>query len=301
MRKVRFVQADVFSDSPFGGNPVVVIPDAEGITPDQMQTIARGLGSAETAFLRPATVPDADLRLCCYTPTTRVPFSGHQALGAAYVWGAEGRTPLRSPVTRLHIQMDIGVLPVDLQVEAGHIARVVMTEQSPAFGALLEDIWGLAGALSVEPEAIGAHLPCQVVSTGLPALIVPFRSLSALQEVIPQKAKLTAVCEQVEAQCVLAFSRETLSPRFNVHVRLFAPMLGVDEDPATGSATGALGAYLVQYHVAGEGPVHHIASEQGYEVGRPSAIYVEVDSSTRPMTVRVGGRVWKSIEGNIYF
>jgi len=78
-------------------------------------------------------------------------------------------------------------------------------------------------------------------------------------------------------------------------------LLGVDEDPATGSATGALGAYLVQHNAAGPGPVHHIASEQGYELGRPSAIYVEVDSSTRPMTVRVGGRVWKSVEGDLYF
>ncbi len=301
MRKVHFIQADVFSDSPFGGNPVVVVLGADDILPEQMQTIAQGMGIGETAFVTRATVPDADVRVCCYTPTTRVPFSGHQALGVAYVCGAAGTVPLRSPLTRIRLQTDIGVLPVDLEVEDGEVMRVVMTEQRLAFGALVEDIWEVARALTVEPEAIGARLPCQVVSTGLPALMVPLRTLAALQGIIPQRARVMDLCSEVGAQCVLAFSRETMNPRFDVHVRLFAPLLGVDEDPATGSATGALGAYLVQYNVAGPGPVHRIASEQGYEVGRPSAVYVEVDSSTQPMTVRVGGRVWKSVEGDLYF
>jgi trans-2,3-dihydro-3-hydroxyanthranilate isomerase len=301
VRKARFVQADVFSDSPFGGNPVIVIPDAHDIPEEQRQQIARGMSVGETAFVLPTDNPNALFRLQCYTPATKVAFSGHTALGAAYVLGKLGRLNLVEPITSIYEELEIGCLPVALHVAGGRIPRVVITQSPPVFGDVLDDLWDLAGALSLSTGAISPDLPCQVVSTGLPTLIVPIRSLESLRDIIPQVPGLNAVCHAIGVQCVLAFTFETLNKASSVHVRLFAPLLGVNEDPATGSGNGALGAYLVHYSAAGQGPVHHIVSEQGYEVGRPSAIYVDVDSSTNPMTVQVGGRVRKSVEGFIYY
>jgi trans-2,3-dihydro-3-hydroxyanthranilate isomerase len=301
VRKAHFIQADVFSDSPFGGNPVIVVPDAHDIPEDQRQLIARGMIVGETAFVLPTDNPSAHFRLQCYTPATKVTFSGHTALGAAYVLGKLGRLNLVEPVTLICEEFEIGCLPVELHVAESHISRVAITENPPVLGDILDDLWDLASALSLSTQAISSDLPCQVMSTGLPTLIVPIRSLESLRDIIPQVPGLNAVCHALGAQCVLAFTFETLNKTSTVHVRLFAPLLGVNEDPATGSGNGGLGAYLVHYGAAGEGPVHHIVSEQGYEVGRPSAIYVDVDSSMSPKKVQVGGRVRKSVEGSIYY
>jgi len=305
LHKVRFVQVDVFSDSPFGGNPVVVVPRAEGISEEQMQTIAQGL-FAETAFVLPPTDPRADVRVQFFTPTTRVPFSGHPTLGTAYVLADEGEVELEEPVTRIHEELEIGVLPIDLHVERGEITKVVMTGKSPSFHAALEEISELAEALTLDEEEITATgLPPQVVSTGLPALMVPVRSLAAVQGIrcdVPlDTPRLNALCERVGAQAVMVFTFETLERSSTVHVRLFAPLLGVEEDPATGSASGALGAYLVQHRAIPTQPITRLCTEQGYEIGRPCTVHVEVDTRGEGLEIRVGGQVVKSVEGYIYY
>lgn len=302
MRKVPFIQADVFSESPFGGNPVVIIPNAAGLTEEQMQTIARGMSVAKTAFLcNVSKESKADFRVCSFTPVMRIPSSIHPVLGAAYVWGTRHPDRLVAPVTRVTAETDAGEIGVDLHIDNGQIQRVVTADRAPVFGRLLDDLWDLAAALSTTVDKIAARVPCQVVSTGLPALIVPMRSLEAVQSIIPQGPDLSEICHNLDADYVLVFSFETLKPGAALHVRVFAPLLGIGEDPATGSASGALAAYLVQHHQLGDGTQFQLMIEQGYEVGRPSAVYVEVDNETEPMTVRVGGRVWKSVEGSIFF
>ncbi|MFQ6057915.1 MAG: PhzF family phenazine biosynthesis protein [Anaerolineae bacterium] len=305
MRRVRFVQVDVFSDSPFGGNPVVVVPQAQGISEEQMQTIARGL-FVETAFVLPPTDPQADFRVRFFTPTTKVPFSGHPTLGVAYVLAEEGLLELQAPVTRVHEEMEIGVLPIDLFVEGEAIAKVVMTEKSPTFHGSLEEVAELAAALSVEEEEITATgLPPQMVSTGLPALMVPLRSLAVVQnlgcETPLDVPRLNAICEELGAKAVMVFTFETLERSSTVHVRLFAPLLGVEEDPATGSASGALGAYLVQHQAIPVQPLVKICTEQGFEIGRPCTVHVEVDTTGERLGIRVGGQVARSVEGYIYY
>jgi len=303
MRKTRFFQVDVFTESPFGGNPVAVIPQAIGIPESQMQTIARGMRPVETAFVLPSTVAHADFKVVCFTPTTKVPFSGHTSLGASYVLAQEGFVDLVAPVTQIRQEIDVGVLPIDLHVEDGNVTRVVMTEQTPVFLNVLEDAVGVAAALGCDPVCVGiGDLPLQVVSTGLSALIVPMQSLEVVQDVIPRVSLLNAICQQVRASSVLVFSLETLNPSSTAHVRLFAPLLGVHEDPATGSANGALGAYLVRYQaVSSQEPVTRIITEQGYEVGRPCTIYIEVRSQEESLEVRVGGQVARSLEGYVYY
>jgi trans-2,3-dihydro-3-hydroxyanthranilate isomerase len=190
-----------------------------------------------------------------------------------------------------------------------------MTQDRPTFHALLEDVTELAAGLGLAPEAITeTGLPVQVVSTGLPQMMVPVRSLAEVQALDPGRlnvAALNRACRALGTDCVLVFTFETERPEATVHVRLFAPMLGVPEDPATGSANGALGAYLVHHRACPEQsrravpvtePTTHILSEQGAEINRPSTLYVEVDSRGDEVTaVRVGGQVVPVAEGVVRF
>jgi trans-2,3-dihydro-3-hydroxyanthranilate isomerase len=206
-------------------------------------------------------------------------------------------------VTQVRFELGVGVLPADLNVSNDQVEQVVMTQDRPEFLAVLEDVTDLATGLGLPPEAIEeTGLPVQLVSTGVPQLMTPVRSLTAVQALDAGKlntAVLNQVCHDIGTECVMVFTFETERPESTVHVRMFAPLLGVPEDPATGSANGALGAYLV-HHQAMEvtEPTTYIVSEQGAEIDRPSTLYTEVDSSGEEITaVRVGGQVVLVAEG----
>jgi trans-2,3-dihydro-3-hydroxyanthranilate isomerase len=315
MKEYRFIQVDVFTDKPFGGNPLAVFPDAEGLTTEEMQCLAREMNLSETTFVLPAQAPTADFKVRIFTPAAELPFAGHPVVGTHWVLAHLGRVHLREPATRVHFELGVGVLPADLHVTGGQVERVVMTQGRPTFHALLEDVTELAAGLGLAPEAVTeTGLPVQVISTGLPQMMVPVRSLAEVQALDPGRlnvAALNQVCRAVGTDCVLVFTFETERPEATVHVRLFAPMLGVPEDPATGSANGALGAYLVHHRACPEQsrravPVTerttHVLSEQGAEINRPSTLYVEVDSLGDEVTaVRVGGQVVLVAEGVVRF
>ena len=303
MRKYRFIQADVFTDVPFGGNPLAVFPDAEGLTAADMLRLAREMNLSETTFVLPPEAPEADFKVRIFTPAGEIPFAGHPVVGTHWVLAHLGRVALEAPVTEVHFELGVGVLPADLHVSGGAVERVVMTQDRPTFHATLEDLTDLADGLGLPTGAITeTGLPAQVVSTGLPQMMVPVRSLADVQNLSADElnvAALNLACRAVGTECVMVFTRETEQPASTVHVRMFAPLLGVPEDPATGSANGALGAYLVRHRVVPiEGPTVHIVSEQGAELHRPSTLTVEVEHRDgEPTAVRVGGQVAPVIEG----
>jgi trans-2,3-dihydro-3-hydroxyanthranilate isomerase len=319
MKEYRFIQVDVFTDRPFGGNPLAVFPEAEGLTTEEMQRLAREMNLSETTFVLPPQAEGADFdsvfKVRIFTPAAELPFAGHPVVGTHWVLAHLGRVELREPVTRVCFELGVGVLPADLHVAGGRVERVVMTQGRPTFHAVLEDVTDLAAGLGLAPEAITeTGLPAQVVSTGLPQMMVPVRSLAEVQRLDAGRlntAALNRVCRAVGTECVMVFTLETEQPEATVHVRLFAPLLGVPEDPATGSANGALGAYLVRHAAASPAlrravlvtePTVHILSEQGAEMGRPSALYVEVDRRGEEITaVRVGGQVVAVAEGVVRF
>jgi trans-2,3-dihydro-3-hydroxyanthranilate isomerase len=307
MREYRFVQVDVFTDTPFGGNPLAVFPDAQGLTTEEMQRIAQEMNLSETTFVLPPQAPHADFKVRIFTPVKELPFAGHPVVGTHWVLAHLGRVPLREPLTRVTFELGVGVLPGDLHVTDGQVERVVMTQDRPTFHALLEDVGELASGLGLPPEAITeTDLPVHVVSTGVPQMMVPIRSLEEVQRLDGGELNVTALnraCRTVGTECVMVFTFETERPQSTVHVRMFAPLLGVPEDPATGSANGALGAYLVQHAALPltESTVR-IVSEQGAELNRPSTLLVEVDHRDgAPTAVRVGGQVAPLIEGLIRF
>jgi trans-2,3-dihydro-3-hydroxyanthranilate isomerase len=302
LREYRFFQVDVFTELIFGGNPLAVFVEADGLSDGEMQQIARELNLSETAFVLPPTDESADVRVRFFTPSTELPFAGHPTIGTHVVLAQEGYYLIEGPITRIWQQVGIGVLPVDLIADAEeHIHRAVMTQGKPRFGATLDDPALLAGALGLHTGDIRADLPTQVVSTGLSTLFIPLASLSAVQRIQLNVPVFNQVCRSLGVTSAEPFALETLDAAHHVHARNFGPLLGVFEDPATGSSGGALGAYLV-YHGAVElsEPTTYIVIEQGYEINRPSLIEVEVDSRAEGRTldeVRVGGQVVRVLEG----
>jgi trans-2,3-dihydro-3-hydroxyanthranilate isomerase len=306
VRKVKFIQADVFSDSPFGGNPVVVVPEPGAMTSDQMQRVARGMTIAETSFVVPPTLAEASFAMRCYTPTTEVVYSGHQLLGTAYVLAEDGRIALDGDETEVRVQLGETVRPVTLHAKDGRVTRVSTIARPAEF---VRDVTpgrygSLAAALSIDPmEVLHTGLPVQLVRTGLACLIVPVHSLHTVRSLMPVGQSLDDLLHDIGGECLLAFSRDTLAQGNNAHVRVFAPPLGVEEDPATGAANGALAAYLLRH---GELSLDdqkqvRLRCEQGSEMGRPSLIEMLVDASVQPPSVRVGGRVARSLEGTVFY
>ena len=317
MKEYRFHQVDVFTGRPFGGNPLAVFPEAEGLTDEEMQCLAREMNLSETTFVLPAQAPGADFKVRIFTPAKVMPFAGHPVVGTHWVLAHLGRVELQEPVTTVRFELGVGVLPAELQVSSGRVERVVMTQDRPSFLTILDaaQVAELCVGLGLPDESITeTGLPAQVVSTGVPQMMVPIRSLAEVQALDAGRLNVAAlgrVCRAVQTDCVLVFALETENPESAVHVRMFAPLLGVPEDPATGSANGALGAYLVHHAaespallraIAVAEPTTYIVSEQGAEIGRPSTLHIEVDRSGEEITaVRVGGQVVPVAEGTVKF
>jgi len=246
-RRLQFYQADVFTDEPFGGNPVAVFPDADGLTDVELQQIAREMNLSETVFVFPPTDQAAVVKMRIFTPTQEIPFAGHPVIGTFFVLGSLDRLALREPVTRVLQECNLGLFPVDIHSHDGVIERVVMAQPSPQFLDVIEEpeaLFAIARSLGITKAAITeSRFPVQVVSTGLPVIIVPVRTLTAVRSIIPDVAAIAELSQQYGANGMMVFSSMTVEQSSTVHTRMFAPLIGIVEDPATGSASGALGAY----------------------------------------------------------
>ncbi len=299
--KVPFIQADVFTDRAFAGNPLAIIPDGSGLSTEQMQAIAQEMNLSETTFVLPAEDPSATIRLRIFTPVKELPLAGHPVVGTCFILAQRGRLPLEEGTNRIFQECGAGVLPVDIHVREGKIARVYMTQASPQFFRSTTSRQLLAAAVGLdEDRLLPDGLPAEVVSTAIPQLMVPAQGLKDLEAIELDLVAMRKVFQTMETDCFMIFTRQTVQPNSTVHARMFAPELGVPEDPATGSAGGALGAYLVRHGVLNANPTAHLIVEQGYEMGRPSTIYVEVDATADgPTEVRVGGTAVEVAEGTI--
>ena len=304
MREYHFVQADVFTNVVFGGNPVAVLPDAEGLSTGEMQQIAREFNLSETTFVLPPTDPNADVHVRFFTPATELPFAGHPTIGTHVVLAQLGRYTITGPITRVWQQIQVGTLPVDLITDSDGVTnRAVMTQGEARHGAIYDDSEKLAEALGLGKPDIHPDLPAQVFSTGLPGLIIPLASLDAIARIELNVGLFNEVCRSVSVTGAEIFTLETLDKAHHVHVRNFDPLVGVFEDPATGSMAGALGAYLLQKGVFPYEPAQsttHLVVEQGYEIGRPSLLEIEVDIREGAVAeVRVGGQVVTVLDGTL--
>ena len=305
-QSLKFYQADVFTGQAFGGNPVAVFPDAQGLTDYQLQQIAREMNLSETVFVLPPTDEAAVVRLRIFTPTQEIPFAGHPVLGTFYVLAHLGLIAITDGVTRVMQECNIGLFPVELHARDGEITRIVMTQPKPLFiGSVeeTEDLFDLAKALGLSRnQIVDTKKPVMLVSTGLPVVIVPVRTLTAVRSIDPDSAAIVEVCGRLGVNGIMVFTTITVEDHATVHARMFAPAIGILEDPATGSASGAMGAYLVHNGLVEVGPMTEVIIEQGYEIERPSRILVQVESEDDAIqSVKVGGQVVLVVEGTLTF
>ena len=300
--KRRFVLVDVFADRPLSGNPLAVFPEAEGLSPETMQSLAREMDHAATAFLTPSRLPGAAFRLFIFSRDREIPFAGHPALGAHFVHAAETGLALSEPVTRAAHEGAGGLVRVELRVHAGRVTLLRLTQPAPAFGPRLAApaVERLGQALGVEEERIQAtNQPVQEVSTGLPVLVVPVATLKDLQEARPRFDQLRGVLEEDGAPIVCAFTKETIAADSAAHARVFDAR-GAAEIPGAGAAAGALAAYLVANAAVTVTPVTSLVVEQGHALGRPSTVFAEVHVRRAAVAhVVVGGRVMRVGEGAV--
>ncbi len=300
MRTYRFLQLDVFTSEALAGNPLAVFPEAAGLSDSEMQKIAREMNLSETVFVFPPLDEKALRRLRIFTPMRELPFAGHPIVGTWNALAREGVVPVPPDGTgqvTIHQEVGIGILTVDIVFDSGTPSKVIMTQGRFEIRNKLETAekkQQVIEGLGLRHEDLDDSLPIEVVSTGISSLAVPLKSLEALGRCRVDSSLLSNAYLSAGAMGVFAFTRETRTgPPAQVHARFFAPDDGIGEDPATGSASGALAGYLVTHEALGlavkEGD-YSFMIEQGDFMGRPSRIFAEVTASAGHVErVRIGG------------
>ena len=274
---VSFRLVDAFTETPFQGNRLCVVPDTpHGFSTEQMKMLALETNFSETTFVIESH-PDG-YRMRIFTPDAELPFAGHPTIGTAYVLATEGKTSTETVQTTA-----LGEVPVEVDLQKGF---AWMTQQRPVFGPDFRDRRVVAEAVGLEPDDLHPELPMQVISTGLGPLLVPIRDEEALRRAERYEPACRRATDASGGECLYLFSVRSDG---EVIARMFDASFGVGEDPATGSAAGPLGVYLASRGLAGMPGEAVIA--QGEMVGRPSFLHLDVRPAGDSWNVRVGGGV----------
>jgi len=288
----RYYTLDVFTDNRFQGNPLAVFTDGDGFSNDQMQAIAREMNLAETVFVQKPTDESALARLRIFTTQQELKLAGHPVVGTWFLLAELGVVPAQEGGVHVMQETGAGVLPVEIRFKDGRPRRVTMTQKEASFRPAKFKKAALAKSLGISPKDLDAQLEPESVSTGIFNLMVPFRNRAALGNIAMNMVELRKLLGK-DVTMAYCFS---LSGNSKVFSRGMLPW-GIYEDPATGSAAGSLGAYLVRHGKLAAG--HTLSILQGAEMGRPSHIEVEVSQSGKKLVPRVSGAAVRVFEGTI--
>jgi trans-2,3-dihydro-3-hydroxyanthranilate isomerase len=291
MRSYEFVTADVFTASRFGGNQLAVFPRADGLDPTLMQQIAREFNFSETTFVLPPSDPRHTRRVRIFTPGAELPFAGHPTVGTAFALAVLGEIPLTGSETRIVLEEGVGPVPVTIRADNGAAGFAQLSvAKLPETGPPAPPAPDIARALGLEPgDVLDTPRGVEAVSCGVPFLFVPLRSRDALGRCRVRLDEFDRTLSGYWTNMVFVFCREPELPGSDYRGRMFAPGIGVLEDPATGSACAAFAGYLAARDDRQEGTLRWVV-EQGFEMGRPSLLEIEADKHRGGITaVRVGG------------
>jgi len=298
MAEYQYMLWDVFTDTPLAGNQLAVVLSAEGMEPELMQRVANEFSLPETTFVLPPTVDKADFRVRIFTPDRELPMAGHPTVGTAFALWHTGRLAPGSP--RTVFELGIGPTPVLLEWHPDRLANAWMSQPPPELGARAESCSRVAGALGVREDELAPDLPVQVLSSGVPFLFVPLRSRAAVDAAVLDRVELATVCDElaVPELPVYVFTLEAAGDDATTYSRMFAPVFGIAEDPATGGASGPLAAYLKRYRCDVLKGAESVVNMQGVKMNRPSRIRMAVDTDAGDdAPVLVGGRAVMVGEG----
>lgn len=301
-RSYRYLHYDVFTDHLFGGNQLAVFLDGRGLTDDTMQAIAKEMNFSETTFVLPPETPGTDVRMRIFTPGEEMPMAGHPTIGTTFALARAG--VIERGRTHFVFGCNIGPVPVTMTWNGGDLGFAWMTQPLPTFGEPIPDPARTAAALSLSPTAVaGTGLPVQIVSCGVPFLFVPLTARRAVDNVVVNPGVLDTLFSAtgLSPNGVFVFSVEPGEPRATVYSRMFAPELGITEDPATGAASGPLGCYLVRHRMVQPDKADSMISLQGVKMGRPSHVHIAIGLQNGEISsVRVGGEAVLAGEATLY-
>ena len=295
MDKLTFYIVDVFAEEKYTGNQLAVVRDAGALSDEQMLRITREMNYSETTFILSDEQNNGGYDVRIFTPGAEVPFAGHPTLGTAYIIQKE---IIKQSVEKIILNLKVGQIPVTFH-DATHGQKILWMKQvEPDFAEILEPE-SVAEVLGINAKDIDERFPIQEVSIGLYAMIVPLKSLDILKNIRVNKDKYFELVNNTTAKVILVFCPETYLRQNNLNVRVFCDYYGVPEDPATGSANGCLAGYLVKHRYFGEEKID-FRVEQGYEIGRPSLLYLKAQDKDGKIDVNVGGKVVMVAEGRLY-
>jgi trans-2,3-dihydro-3-hydroxyanthranilate isomerase len=287
---------DVFTDRALTGNQLAVVLDAGDIARDVMQKVAREMNFSETTFVMAPTQSGCAARVRIFTPGTELPFAGHPTIGTAWVLATQGLVPGGAQ----EFALEEGVGPVAVRGERGPNGSTFwMTHPPLKFGEVLSDRRRMATGLGLDESYLMADVPLQVASTGLDHLYVAMRDKRAVDAAVSDKVRLGEAFAGRTPLQVFLFAPDGAN---RLYSRMFAPISGVDEDPATGSASGPLGAFAVKYGLVPRSQSVSIISEQGTKMGRQSTIHIRLEYGADediPTKIEVGGSVIPVVTGTL--
>jgi PhzF family phenazine biosynthesis protein len=287
IRKYNLYQIDSFTKEKFTGNPAGVITNADGLSEFEMQKIARELNNSETAFIFSSDSNEYEVHLRYFTPMKEVPICGHATIAAHYARAIEKRLD----TSRIYHKTGAGILPVDI-IRENEDYKIVMTQGEIEFGNVIEgrNKEELLAALNIKPSDLLENYKIQIVSTGHSKVMVGIKSIETLNALQPNYDVLSKLSETIKCNGYYVFT-VTEDSDILVNGRMFAPAIGIDEDPVTGNANGPLGAYLVHYNlVEHDGSILKFKAKQGEAIKRQGIIEVEVKiENNEPAEVKISG------------
>jgi len=277
LREFHYELIDVFTKEPFGGNQLAVFKDAAGLSANEMQKITRELNLSEATFVTELTKEQATVRI--FTPRREVPIAGHPTIGTGYVLARDGEIETHEGGNSFLFEEQIGEIPLKLIKQQQKITAVEMVQPIPEFRDIFRSKEVIGSLLSIDSTDISERAPMQVVFAGVSFLFIPITGLKTMKKIkFRQDVWEREFLAKGHAVDIFAFTPETIDPQATVHSRMFGPTMGIVEDPATGAASGPLGAYLAHYDLVSSetSGKYTILSEQGMEIERPSQIRINV-------------------------
>jgi trans-2,3-dihydro-3-hydroxyanthranilate isomerase len=293
MRNSLYI-VDVFAEKKYQGNQLAVIHCKETLSDAKMQRLANEMHFSETTYILSEKKRKGGYDVRIFTPQTEVPFAGHPTLGTAYILQSEF---IRQPIDRIALNLKIGQIEVELTYKKDRLNLLWMRQINPIFSQIINPD-SLSRILNLNREEIDDKFPIQEVSTGLPFIIVPLKTLNALQNIEIARDRYFELIRNIQAKALMFFCPQTCNPGNDLHARVFTYYYGIPEDPASGSANGCLAGYLIKHRYYGK-PEIDIRVEQGYEIGRPSLLYLRAREKEDSIDISVGGKVVLVARGEI--
>jgi trans-2,3-dihydro-3-hydroxyanthranilate isomerase len=296
--RYRYYTCDVFTDRRFGGNQLAVLPEAEGLSGAQMQRITREFNYSETTFVLPPADPAHTRNVRIFTPAAEIPFAGHPNVGTAFVLAATGALATDRDSIDMVFEEGAGPVPVRVRCEGGRPVFCELSAPKPLDLGATPPVALTADSLGLAPEVIvtGTHPP-RVASVGLPFLCVEIRDRAALAAARVRHEPHAELMGSSGGEGLLLYTRDTGAPDVDLRARMYAPLHGVAEDPATGSANLALAGLLAACAPEEDG-AYAWRIAQGVEMGRPSLLEASaIKAGGKVETLKIGGRSVLVCEG----